>query len=66
MCMCMYICIPQYRGGFLRLLGAGGMLGFDSCVWGDDEVVQLVAALEFARDAGAATGADAFSSPTTG
>ncbi|EOD05871.1 hypothetical protein EMIHUDRAFT_250117 [Emiliania huxleyi CCMP1516] len=54
----MHICIPQYRGGFLRLLGAGGMLGFDSCVWGDDEVVQLVAALEFARDAGAATAAD--------
>ena len=49
------VCIPQYRAGFLRLMGEGGGLSFAGCAWGDAEVRQLVAALAFAHAEGATT-----------
>ena len=52
------ICIPQYREGFLRLMGGGGALAFDNCGWGDEEVKTLAAALAYAQANGATTQAD--------
>ena len=44
------ICIPQYREGFLRLMGGRGvLLNFDLCGWGDEEVKTLAAALAYAQ-----------------
>ena len=49
------ICIPQYREGFLRLMGDCTMLSFDSCGWHDEEARQLAGALAFAHAQGATT-----------
>ena len=49
------ICIPQYREGFLRLMGECRMLSFDSCGWHDEEARQLAGALAFAHAQGATT-----------
>ena len=44
------ICIPQYREGFLRLMGGGEeLLSFARCGWGDEEVKTLAAALAYAQ-----------------
>ena len=44
------ICIPQYREGFLRLMGGGEeLLSFALCGWGDEEVKTLAAALAYAQ-----------------
>ena len=55
------ICIPQYREGFLRLMGGGGGLNFDMCGWGDEEVKTLAAALAYAQASRATTQADRLS-----
>ena len=47
------VCIPQYRKAFLRLMRMDGMLGFDRCGWGDEQVRVLAAALVYAQANGA-------------
>jgi len=47
------ICIPQYREGFVRLMQQEGDLRFGDCGWGDAEVRELVASLQFAHAEGA-------------
>ena len=52
------ICIPQYREGFLRLMGGrerGELLNFARCGWGDEEVKTLAAALACAQASRATT-----------
>ena len=50
------ICIPQYREGFLRLMGGEGvLLNFAGCGWGDEEVKTLAAALAYAQASRATT-----------
>ena len=50
------ICIPQYREGFLRLMGGRGvLLNFARCGWGDEEVKTLAAALAYAQASRATT-----------
>ena len=44
------ICIPQYREGFLRLMGGKEeLLSFYNCGWGDEEVKALAKVLPLAR-----------------
>ena len=52
---CTEICIPQYRKGFLRLLGKGGRMNFNGCQWTNADVEQLVVALKYAHAAEATT-----------
>jgi len=50
------ICIPQYREGFLRLMGGRGvLLNFARCGWGHEEVKTLAAALAYAQASRATT-----------
>ena len=49
------ICIPQYREGFLRLMGAGGELVFAGCNWKDPDLSLLAAALAYAHNEGVST-----------
>lgn len=47
------ICIPQYQEAFLRIMAKGSKLSFDVGAWGDEEVRDLVAALQYAHAEGA-------------
>ena len=50
------ICIPQYREGFLQLMGGREvLLNFARCGWGDEEVKTLAAALAYAQASRATT-----------
>jgi len=46
------ICIPQYREGFLRLMGRAEALSYDGIGIGDAGVAQLLSALRYAHSAG--------------
>ena len=47
------VCIPQYRKAFLRLMRMDGLLNFNRCGWGDEQVRVLAAALVYAQANGA-------------
>lgn len=46
------ICIPQYREGFLRLMGRAEALSYDGIGIGDAGLAQLLSALRYAHSAG--------------
>eukprot|EP00966_Prymnesium_polylepis_P260344 6013961-Prymnesium_polylepis.1 len=47
------VCIPQYKEGFLKLIGAANELSYGGLGWGDEKVDVLTKPLVYAHGKGA-------------